>query len=79
VVHVFNPSTWEAEADTSLSLRPAWSTEQVPEQPGLHRDIVLKSKQASEQAVSVACPLFCGNHHDQGNIEKNLLGPTVPL
>ena len=32
VAHAFNPSTWEAEADGSLSLRPAWSTEQVPGQ-----------------------------------------------
>jgi hypothetical protein len=27
VAHAFNPSTWEAEACGSLSLRPAWSTE----------------------------------------------------
>jgi hypothetical protein len=27
VVHVFNPSTREAEAGKSLSSRPAWSTE----------------------------------------------------
>jgi hypothetical protein len=27
VAHAFNPSTWEAEAGRSLSLRPAWSTE----------------------------------------------------
>jgi hypothetical protein len=27
VVHVFNPSTWEADAGRFLSLRPAWSTE----------------------------------------------------
>jgi hypothetical protein len=26
VVHIFNPSTLEAEAGRSLSLRPAWST-----------------------------------------------------
>jgi hypothetical protein len=26
-VHAFNPSTWEAEAGGSLSLRPAWSTD----------------------------------------------------
>ena len=25
VVHIFNPSAWEAEARGSLSLRPAWS------------------------------------------------------
>ena len=37
VAHTFNPSTGEAEAGGSLSSRPAWSTEQVPGQPGLHR------------------------------------------
>jgi hypothetical protein len=31
-------STWEAEAGRSLSLRPAWSTEWVSGQPGLHRE-----------------------------------------
>jgi hypothetical protein len=36
----FNPSTWEAEADRSLGLRPTWSSEQVPGQPGLHREIL---------------------------------------
>ena len=30
--HDFNPSTLEAEAGGSLSLRPAWSTELVPGQ-----------------------------------------------
>jgi hypothetical protein len=38
VAHAFNPSTWEAEAGRFLSLRPAWSTEWVPGQPGLHRE-----------------------------------------
>jgi hypothetical protein len=38
VAHAFNPSTWEAEAGGFLSLRPAWSTELVPGQPGLHRE-----------------------------------------
>jgi hypothetical protein len=37
VAHAFNPSTWEAEAGRFLSSRPAWSTEWVPGQPGLHR------------------------------------------
>ena len=37
VVHAFNPSTWEAEAG-SLSSRPAWSKEQVPGQPELHKE-----------------------------------------
>jgi hypothetical protein len=38
VAHAFNPSTWEAEAGGFLSSRPAWSTERVPEQPGLYRE-----------------------------------------
>lgn len=39
VVKIFDPtSTLEAEAVGLVSLRLAWSTEQVPEQPGIHRD-----------------------------------------
>ena len=38
VTHSFNPNTQEAEAGGSLSWRPAWSTEQVQGQPGLHRE-----------------------------------------
>jgi hypothetical protein len=37
VAHAFNPST-KAEAGRFLSSRPAWSTEWVPGQPGLHRE-----------------------------------------
>ena len=43
-MHTFNPSSWEAEAGRSLSLRPTGSTALVLEQPGLHREI-LSSKQ----------------------------------
>ena len=38
MVHTFNTSTWEAEVDGFLSSKPAWSTERVPGQPGLHRE-----------------------------------------
>jgi hypothetical protein len=38
VAHAFNPSTWETEAGGFLSSRPAWFTEWVPGQPGLHRE-----------------------------------------
>jgi hypothetical protein len=38
VVHSFIPSTWEAEAGRTLSSSPAWSTERVPGQAGLHRE-----------------------------------------
>ena len=36
MAHVFNLSTWKAEAGESLSLRPARSTEKVQGQPGLY-------------------------------------------
>ena len=32
MAHAFSPSTWEAEAGGSLSLRPTWSTELIPGQ-----------------------------------------------
>ena len=48
VAHTFNPSTRETEAGESLSLRPAWSTEGVPGQPGLHREI-LSRKQTNKK------------------------------
>ena len=38
VLNTFNSSTVEAEAGRSLGWRPAWSAEQVLEQPGLHRE-----------------------------------------
>jgi hypothetical protein len=44
VSHAFNPSTWEAEAGGFLSLRPAWSTERVPGQPGPHRETLSQKK-----------------------------------
>lgn len=34
VVHTCNPSTQEADAGGSLSLRPAWSTQRVPDSQG---------------------------------------------
>jgi hypothetical protein len=37
-MHTFNPSTREVEAGGSLISRPAWSAEQAPRQPGLHRE-----------------------------------------
>jgi hypothetical protein len=43
VAHAFNSSTWEAEVGEFLSLRPAWSTEWVPGQPGLHTGLSQKT------------------------------------
>jgi hypothetical protein len=53
VVHAFNLSTWEVEAGRFLSLRPGWSTEWVPGQPGLHKETLsrktIKKKKKKRQ------------------------------
>ena len=51
VVHTFNPSTLEAEACKSLSLRSIWSTEQVPEQPNLGSERNRRTQKDGEDAV----------------------------
>ena len=40
VVQAFNPSTQEAEAGRSVSIRLALDTEQIPGQPELHKEIL---------------------------------------
>ena len=48
MAHTFNPSTPEAEA----GVRPAWSTEQFPGQPGLlHRETL--SRQQNKQKTKL--------------------------
>ena len=54
----FNPSSWEAEAGGSLSSRPAWSTEQVPGQPGLHRETLSQKKKKPKIINNNNFPLF---------------------
>lgn len=45
MVHTFDiPSTWEAEAVGSLYSRPAWSTEQIPVQPGYTEETLTQKK-----------------------------------
>jgi len=44
VVQGLDPSTWEAEAGGSLSLRPAWSTQWVPGEPVLYRETPSQNK-----------------------------------
>jgi hypothetical protein len=54
-------STWEAEAGELLRSRPAWSTEWVPGQPGLHRETPSqkkpKTKTKTNQTKNVCSPL----------------------
>jgi hypothetical protein len=45
---VFNPRIQEAEAGGSLSLRPVWSTEWVPRQPGSHRETLSQATTTSK-------------------------------
>jgi hypothetical protein len=43
-----------------LSSRPAWSTERVPGQPGLHRETCLKkTKPRQQQKNNATQPFFC--------------------
>ena len=43
MVHTFNPSTQEANAGGYPSSRPAWTTEQVLEQPGIRGENLFSS------------------------------------
>jgi hypothetical protein len=54
VVQAFNPSPWEKERgrQISVSLRPAWSTEQVPRQTQLHKE-TLSQNQTTKPSNSV--------------------------
>jgi hypothetical protein len=49
VAPAFNPSTWKAEAGGFLSSRPAWSTERVLGQPGLHRETLSRETKNKKQ------------------------------
>jgi hypothetical protein len=53
VAHTFNPSTQEAEAGGFLSSRPAWSTEWVPGQQGLHRETLSQNQNKTKQKKSM--------------------------
>jgi hypothetical protein len=49
VEQTFNPSARGSGAGGSLSSRPAWSTEWVPGQPGLHRETLSHNKTKQQQ------------------------------
>ena len=44
MAYAFNHSTGEAEAGVCLTSRAAWSIQQVPGQPGLHRETLSQKK-----------------------------------
>ena len=49
-VHAFNPNTQEAETGlNSVSLKPAWSTEQLPGQPELHGETLSQKTQERQK------------------------------
>jgi hypothetical protein len=59
VTQAFSLRTWEAEASGCLSLRPVWSSKQVSDQRGLHRETlsseieieIKTNKQTNERGV----------------------------
>jgi hypothetical protein len=78
VVHDFNPSTQEAEAGGFRSSRPAWSTEWIPGQPGLNREILswkakTKHNKNKKPKKNEACPLTLSN------IKRHLLFINLAL
>ena len=72
--NAFNPSTQEAETGRSLSLRLAWSTEQVPGEPGIHRENVSQNKQTSKIFYLFIYLFIC-----QLVFLKNFLFSSLPL
>ena len=48
MVHTFNPNTQKAEAGGSMSLRAAWSREEIPEQPSLGSEENHQKQKAGE-------------------------------
>ena len=51
VAHSFNPSTPVEEADGSLSLRLAWSIDQIPGQPSLGSEGNHQKQKSSEDII----------------------------
>ena len=83
VAHAFNPSTWEAEAGGFLSSRPAWSTEWVPGQPGLHRETLYGKKTKPNQPTKQTTfrGIFYYHNWDSASARfwKFFLGPRPVL
>jgi hypothetical protein len=85
VAHAFNPNTWEAEAGRFLSLRPAWSTEWVPRQPGLYRKTLsqktkqnkTKQNKTKQNQRGVCCSQALGR--TQQNKHHRMLPWSFPI
>ena len=61
LAHTFNPSTWEAEAGGFPSSKPAWSTEWVPGQPGLHRETLSRKKKKKKEYIILSSDFLLAN------------------
>jgi hypothetical protein len=75
VAHAFNPSTWEAETGGFLSLRPlrpAWSTEWVPEQQVLHKEKQTKKKKKKDKS-KIYASWSMDDFSRQFNCQKTIL------
>jgi hypothetical protein len=72
MAHAFNPSTWEAETGEFLSLKPAWSTEWVPGQPGLHRETLSKKKKKKKKKKNEDIMNFAGKVMELENIRSEI-------
>ena len=59
LAHVSNPSIQEAGSERSLSLRPAWTTEQVPGQPGLHKETLSQEQNKTNKQKNKKTSKLC--------------------
>jgi predicted nuclease of restriction endonuclease-like (RecB) superfamily len=68
-----NPSIMKAETGRSLRPRPAWSTEQIPGQPGLHRETLSqKNKTNKKQKTNKQKKKTKQNQKTKPNISQNV-------
>ena len=59
VAHPFNLSTQETEPGRSLSSRSAWTTEQVPGQPGLHKETLSQEQNKTNKQKNKKTSKLC--------------------
>jgi hypothetical protein len=59
VAHAFNASTWVEKAGRFLSSRPAWSTEQIPGQPGATPCLGKQNKTNKQKKIEGVCHHVC--------------------